>query len=333
MAAITFSDHAAAQGRYALVIHGGAGTLKRSILTPEQETAYRSDLESAVRAGETILKAGGSSLDAVTAAIRVMEDSPLFNAGKGAVFNHEGKNELDASIMDGKTGGAGAVAGITRVKNPILAARAVMEHSPHVLLTSAGADAFAEDQGLELVEPSYFYVQSRWNQLIAAREKGEILLDHSEEDKAGGNDLVAKGVDDKYGTVGAVALDIHGNLAAATSTGGLTNKFYGRTGDSPIIGAGTYADNTTAAVSCTGVGEYFIRGAVAYDITARMKYLSTPLDKAVAATLNAAVAEKGGHGGIIAVDKDGNIAFDFNTEGMYRGYVKQGDPITVGIYR
>jgi beta-aspartyl-peptidase (threonine type) len=318
--------------RIMLVVHGGAGTISPKTITPEIEAQYRAGLERAMKAGYAVLAAGGSSTDAVVATIKVFEDDPLFNAGKGAVFTSEGKNELDAAIMDGKTGLAGAVAGVTTIKNPITAARAVMDRTKHVLLVSAGADKFAASQKLDIVDPSYFYTQRRWDQLQKAKERGKIELDHDGDQKA----KPAKAstwerwqTDHKYGTVGAVALDRYGNLAAGTSTGGLTNKLYGRVGDSPIIGAGTYADNATVAVSGTGTGEFYMRGLVAYDIAARMKYLKLPLGDAVEQTGKAALDDKHGDGGIIALDAKGNFKFWFNTEGMYRGYVRSdGKPVT-----
>ncbi|HEX6939934.1 MAG TPA: isoaspartyl peptidase/L-asparaginase, partial [Longimicrobiales bacterium] len=262
-------------GDIVIAIHGGAGTIRRGDMTPELEQAYRAKLEEALRAGYAILEKGGTSLDAVVAAIVVMEDSPLFNAGKGAVFTSEGKNELDAAIMDGATLRAGAVAGVTRVKNPIRLARAVMEHSPHVMLAGAGAEAFAGEQGLELVDPSYFFTQHRWDALQRAKaEAAGTPVSRPDGPQAFFPD------DRKFGTVGAVALDRHGNLAAGTSTGGMTTKRWGRIGDSPIIGAGTYANNASCAVSATGHGEYFIRNVVAHDICARVEYGGQTLEEA-----------------------------------------------------
>jgi beta-aspartyl-peptidase (threonine type) len=313
-----------------IAIHAGSGTLTRANITPEVESKYRASIARALAAGMAELDAGRSSLDAVVAAIIVMEDDPLFNAGKGAVFTSEGRNELDAAIMDGRSGMAGAVAGVTTVKNPILAARAVMEKTRHVMLAGAGADKFAQAQKLEIVEPSYFFTQHRWDQLQRAKDAERIELDHDGAAKAKSSSL---DVDSKYGTVGAVALDKDGNLAAATSTGGLTNKLYGRIGDSPIVGAGTYADNRTVAISGTGTGEFFMRGLVAYDVSARMKYLKLGLADAVDATLREALEDKKGRGGVIAMDKDGNVRWGFNTEGMYRGYVRTGATPTIEIFR
>ena len=297
---------------YAMAIHGGAGTITRDQMTEEQETAYREALNEALTIGEGILKDGGTSLDAIEKTIIYLENIPLFNAGKGAVFTHAGINELDASIMDGSTQNAGAVGGIRNVKNPILAARAVMDHSEHVFLTGRGAEKFAEEQGIETVDPSYFYTERRWNalqkRLEVEKENKNVQLTEAE----------------KHGTVGAVALDQHGNLAAGTSTGGMTNKKYNRIGDSPVIGAGTYADNT-CAVSSTGHGEYFIRYAVAHDISAIMDYGGSSLQEAADQVINKKLKEKGGTGGVIAVDHYGNVAMPFNTEGMYRGYIRPGE--------
>lgn len=286
---------------------------------------YRLGLERALKAGHAVLVAGGSSVDAVVAAIKVMEDDPLFNAGKGAVFTAAGRNELDAAIMDGQSGKAGAVAGVTTVKNPITAARAVIDHTRHVLLAGVGADAFAAERKLEIVPPAYFHTPHRWEQLQRARESGRLQLDHDGPQRRSSTEPAAVDpwqMDDKYGTVGAVALDARGNLAAGTSTGGLTNKLYGRIGDSPIIGAGTYAHNGTAAVSATGTGEFFMRGVVAYDIAARMKYGSLPLDQAVDRTLHETLTEQHGRGGVIALNRQGEVKMGFNTEGMHRGYIR-----------
>jgi len=321
--------------RIILVVHGGSGTITRDSITPEVEAQYRASLERALKAGYAVLAAGGTSVDAVVATIKIFEDDPLFNAGKGAVFTNEGKNELDASIMDGKTGLAGAVAGVTTVKNPITAARAVMDKTKHVLLISAGADKFAAAQKLDIVDPSYFFTQHRWDQLQKAKEQDKIQLDHDAQaaKKTSSAPPAIWQTDSKFGTVGAVALDRYGNLAAGTSTGGLTNKLYGRVGDSPIIGAGTYADNATAAISGTGTGEFYMRGVIAYDIAARMKYLNLSVSEAVDQTIKSALDAKDGRGGVIALDAKGNFKFGFNTEGMYRGYIKSdGKPVTL-VYR
>lgn len=306
---------------YAIVIHGGAGTITKANMTDEKEKAYREKLNEALEVGETILKNGGTSADAVTQTIMVMENSPLFNSGKGAVFTNAGINELDASFMDGKTLNAGAVGGVTNVKNPILAARAVLEQSEHVLLTGKGAEEFAKEMGIEQVDNSYFHTERRWESLQKAK---------AAEQKTG--DISYDNPDYKFGTVGCAALDKHGNLVAGTSTGGMTNKRYNRIGDSPIIGAGTYANNNTCAVSSTGHGEYFIRYAVAFDISARMAYLKEDVATAANTVINKTLVEAGGTGGVIALDKFGNVAMPFNTAGMYRGYAKPGERV-VKIYK
>ena len=322
-----------------LVIHGGAGTITRAEMTEERETAYRSKLTEALDTGHQILAAGGTGLDAVEATIRVMENSPLFNAGKGAVFTAAGRNELDASIMDGASGKAGAVAGVTTVKNPISAARAVMEETWHVLLAAEGADTFAAEIGLETVQPGYFFTQRRWDSL-QKRRKGDGLeplpAPAAAEPTAAGPayGTVAPAystVAPAYGTVGALALDAKGQLAAGTSTGGMTNKRYGRIGDSPIIGAGTWADKR-CATSGTGEGEYFIRLGVARDICARLAYLDLSLAEAGDQVIHGALTQAGGTGGVIALDADGNVAMPFNTEGMYRGWIGADGVANVQIY-
>lgn len=313
-----------------LVIHGGAGTITKDTITPEQEKEYKEKLTEALNAGYAVLNSGGTSIEAVQKSINVMEDSPLFNAGKGAVFTHDGRNELDASIMDGKTRKAGAVAGVTTVKNPINAAIAVMEKSPHVMMVSNGADLFAKEQGLTIVDPSYFKTEHRWHQLQKAIEKEQVVLDHDGKTAALFVDPMM--YDYKYGTVGAVALDQHGNLAAGTSTGGMTNKRYGRVGDSPIIGAGNYADNETVAVSATGSGEMFIRTLTAFNIAAQVKYKNLPLEEAAQNALDEVKAINGS-GGVIVLDKTGNYTMSFNSEGMYRGTIgNDGNPV-VAIYK
>lgn len=296
---------------YAMAIHGGAGTILKKNITPEKEAAIQAKLNEALDAGEAILQSGGTAMDAVVASVMILEDSPLFNAGKGAVFTNSGTNELDASFMDGKTQNAGAVSGITNVKNPITAARAVLEHSNHVLLSGKGAEEFAKKMELELVDPSYFWTENRWNALQKAKEKEAQL-----------GFVPIQFNDWKYGTVGCVALDKNGNLAAGTSTGGMTNKRFNRIGDSPIIGAGCYANNQTCAISSTGHGEFFIRYAVAHDISARMEYLQENLETAANQVVLEKLVKVGGSGGIISVDKFGNIAMPFNTPGMYRGFAK-----------
>lgn len=290
---------------FSIAIHGGAGTILRSTMTPEKEKAYQQALEAALNIGYEMLKNGDSALDAVEAAVKSLEDCPLFNAGKGAVFTANEEHELDASIMDGKTLEAGAVAGVKGVKNPISLSRLVMEKSGHVLLASKGAEDFAKIMGVEFCDADYFYDEFRYQQLQSVKGTDTFQLDHAKDER-------------KFGTVGAVALDQDGNLAAATSTGGMTNKRFGRVGDSPIIGAGTYANNDFCAVSCTGSGEFFIRSVVAYDVCAQMKYGGLSLDSACKNTIHHNLAAIGGDGGLIAIDHQGNICMDFNTEGMYR---------------
>jgi len=300
-------------GGITLVIHGGAGTILKENMTSEMENAYREKLDEALETGYGILEKGGASMEAVIAAIQVMELSPLFNSGIGAVYTHEGRNELDASVMDGNTGAAGAVAGVTTIKSPIRAALEVMQNSPHVMMSGSGAEAFAEQQGLEMVPNSYFGTERRKKSLEKALEK--------EADKT--SELLQY-QDWKYGTVGAVALDKYGNISAGTSTGGMTNKRFGRIGDSPIIGAGTFAENKSCGVSSTGHGEFFIRNAVAYDIAARMKYLNTSVQESAEEVIQHKLVEKGGSGGVICLDRAGNVAMEFNTAGMYRGYMQDG---------
>ncbi len=320
------------QDRWGIVIHGGAGTLSRENMTPEREAEYRGKLTEALQAGHAVLAGGGTSLDAVTAAVKVLEDSPLFNAGRGAVFTHEGRNELDAAIMDGRTLSAGSVAGLRRVKNPIDLARRVMEESPHVMMVGEGAETFARQQGVEIVPESYFRVESRWEALQRALED-ERKAGTTAYFEADGASEVPGSADRKFGTVGAVALDRDGNLAAATSTGGMTNKRWGRVGDAPIIGAGTYANNASCAVSATGHGEFFIRYTVAHDICARVQYAGTPLQEAADAVVNDVLVKAGGDGGVIAMDAQGNVAMPFNSAGMYRGYVGADGNPTVAIFK
>ena len=302
-----------------LVIHGGAGKITRARLTPEREQAYTQVLAQSLTTGYAVLAAGGSSIDAVIAAVVVMEDSPLFNAGKGAVFSNAGHIELDASIMDGSKLMAGSVAGVTTIRNPIRAAHAVMTQSPHVMLIGHGAEAFAAEKGLQTVDPSYFHTEFRWNQLQKAIAQERLLHDHDALSDTSQTDINEK-TDEKHGTVGAVALDRHGNLAAGTSTGGLTNKRFGRVGDSPIIGAGTYADNRSVAVSATGTGEMFIRTCGAFNTSAQVRLLHTPVTDAADNSL-AEVAAIGGDGGLIVLDAKGNYAIRFNTRGMFRGTI------------
>jgi beta-aspartyl-peptidase (threonine type) len=318
--------------RLGFVIHGGAGVIKRGSLTDEQEKQYRDKLEEAVMAGFKALQSGKTSLDAIQTAIIIMEDSPLFNAGKGAVFTADGKNELDASIMDGKTQNAGAVAGLHRVKNPILLARAVMEKSPHVMMIGDGAEKFAKEMKLEFVPEKYFWTQRRWDSLqqIIKREKEREKA--KKEGKAVSVNEFFEKPENKFGTVGAVALDKDGNLAAGTSTGGMTYKKYGRVGDVPVIGAGTYASNETCAVSATGWGEFFIRLSVARDISALMEYKGMTVQQAADMVIKQKLQKAGGDGGVIAVDKAGNIGISFNSEGMYRAYIDEDDKPVVEIY-
>lgn len=312
---------------FAIVIHGGAGTILKQNMSPEKEAAYKAKLEEAIRVGYTILKDGGSSLDAVEKTINVLEDSPLFNAGKGAVFTNAETNELDASIMDGKTLNAGASAGTKTVKNPINLARAVMENSPHVMLSGIGAESFAKEQGIELVDSSYFFTQNRFNTLKRVKKREAQKTTTPE---TAFYDTTIK--DSKFGTVGCVALDKNGNLAAGTSTGGMTNKRWGRIGDAPIIGAGTYANNNTCGVSSTGWGEFFIRAMVAHDISALMDYKNLTLQESAKLVIQEKVPELGGDGGIIAIDKYGNMVMEFNTAGMYRASMNDKGELTIGIY-
>lgn len=315
---------------FAIVIHGGAGTILKKNMSDEQEKAYQEKLQEALDSGYLVLKNGGTAIEAVEKAIVVMEDSPLFNAGKGAVYTNAATNELDASIMDGKTLNAGAVSGVRNVKNPIKLVRLVMEKSEHVMLSGKGAEDFAKQHQIEIVDSTYFYNEHRLKQLNKINDSEKIQLDHSDDDEQGD---VSEFKDSKFGTVGAVALDKHGNLAAATSTGGMTNKKYGRIGDSPIIGAGTYANNATCAVSCTGHGEFFIRNVVAYDVAALMGYKEKSLIDAANYVVNEKLVKLGGDGGLIAIDNQGNIAMPFNTAGMYRGYKKSNGESEVLIFK
>lgn len=316
--------------RLGFMIHGGAGVIKRGDLTPQKEKEYKDKLEEAVTAGYRALQEGKSALDAVEIAVKILEDSPLFNAGKGAVFTADGKNELDAAIMDGSNLKAGAVAGLHRVKNPITLARAVMEKSPHVMMIADGAEKFAKELGIELVSPRYFWTKERWDSLqqIIKREK-----EKKKNKQTSRNDKYAVERAEKYGTVGAVALDKNGNLAAGTSTGGMTYKKYGRVGDVPIIGAGTFANNETCAVSATGWGEYFIRLGVARDISSMMEYRALPIQTAADQVIQNKLQNLGGDGGIIGMDRFGNMAISFNSEGMYRAYINSEGKAVVEIYK
>ena len=310
----------------AIVIHAGAGRIDRDSFTPERERLYHTTLEQSLRAGHAILKGGGSALDAVEAAIVIMEDAPVFNAGKGAVFTAEGKNELDASIMDGRALQAGAVGGVTTVKNPIRASRAVMEKSPHVLFTNRGAEKFASDNGLEMVDPKYFFTERRWKQI-------QTWLKQQESKAKPRAAAEPEGHADYFSTVGCVALDAKGNLAAGPSTGGMPGERFGRIGDSPIIGAGTYADNRTAGISCTGHGEYFIRHAVAHDISARIAYKKESLAKAARDVVQTVLKQAGGSGGIIGLDAQGNVVMEFNTNAMTRGSIGPDGILKTAIFK
>lgn len=314
------------ENKIGLVVHGGAGTMERAKMSAEREREYRAGIENALRAGWEILQHGGSALDATEAAVRTLEDNSLFNAGKGSVFNAAGVNEMDAAIMDGKTLRAGTVANIERVKNPISLARLVMERSPHVMMAGAGAEAFAKEHGVELVDPKYFFTQERWDELQRDKEK--------EKGKAApvGDKKFLVEPEGARGTVGAVALDRNGNLAAATSTGGKSNKLSGRIGDTPVIGAGTYANNATCAVSGTGDGEFFIMATAAHDVSAMMEYRRKTLQESSIAVIDK-IGKLGGTGGLIAIDKNGNISLPFNTSGMYRGYVDGNGKFVTEIFR
>jgi L-asparaginase / beta-aspartyl-peptidase len=315
-----------------MVLHGGAGNIDPEMLTPERQAEYRTVLEGALRAGHHVLDQGGESVEAVVAAITVLEDSPLFNAGKGAVFNHDGKNELDAAIMDGRTLAAGAVAGLHRVKNPILLARRVMQASPHVMLIGEGAEEFAKSQGIELVDPGYFFTEYRWQQLQRALEVEKKEHGPSAQQLPAGASEGLEPGELKFGTVGAVALDKQGHLAAGTSTGGITNKRFGRVGDSPVIGAGTYA-NPGCAVSATGHGEFFIRYTVAHDLCARMQYQGTRLEAAAKTVVMDVLVKAHGDGGVIAMDGEGHVAMVFNTKSMYRGFMGPDGVPTVAVFK
>ena len=311
-------------GKAVIAIHGGAGAITRALLSQEQELRYIQALSDIVETGQRMLEDGRSALDVVTEAVRLLEECPLFNAGIGAVYTRDETHELDACVMDGNTLNAGAVAGVSHLRNPILAARLVMEHSPHVMMIGEGAENFAIAQGMERVSADIFSTPERYAQLLAAQSAGETVLDHS---------ATPLDENNKMGTVGAVALDMFGNLAAATSTGGMTNKLPGRVGDSPLVGAGCYANNASVAVSCTGTGEVFIRALAAYDIAALMEYGGLSLSEACERVVMEKLPALGGSGGLIAVDHEGNVALPFNSEGMYRAWGYAGDTPTTGIYR
>lgn len=306
---------------FSIAIHGGAGTLVKGMMTPELETKYKDALKDALDAGYYLLENGGTAVDAVEVAVKVLEDSPLFNAGKGSVFTAEGSHEMDAAIMDGKNLNAGAVSLITGIKNPVCLAKDVMNKSEHVFLAGDGAMQFAKELNYRLVDADYFYDEFRHNQWLEIKDSDHFQLDH------------ATKKDSKFGTVGAVACDQDGNIAAATSTGGMTNKKWGRVGDSPMIGAGNYANNNTCAVSCTGSGEFFIRGVVAYDVACLMEYKNMGLQEAANEVINKRILKIGGDGGLIAVDSQGNIAMPFNTEGMYRACKSSMGTEIIAIYK
>ena len=311
-------------GKAVIAIHGGAGAITRAQLSQEQELRYIQALSDVVETGQRMLEEGRSALDVVTEAVRLLEECPLFNAGIGAVYTRDETHELDACVMDGNTLKAGAVAGVSHLRNPVLAARLVMEHSPHVMMIGEGAENFAIAQGMERVSADIFSTPERYAQLLAARTAGEMVLDHN---------ATPLDENNKMGTVGAVALDMSGNLAAATSTGGMTNKLPGRVGDSPLVGAGCYANNANVAVSCTGTGEVFIRALAAYDIAALMDYGGLSSSEACERVVMEKLPALGGSGGLIAIDHEGNVALPFNSEGMYRAWGYAGDTPTTGIYR
>ena len=332
---VSMSAGAAVKPKWAIVVHGGAGVIERKDLSPDQERAYRGAMGHVAEVGGEVLKRGGTALDAIEAAIRVLEDDPLFNAGRGAVFTAEGRNELDSSIMDGATLKAGAVAGITHTRHPISLARAVMEKSPHVMLIGAGAEKFGQTQGLEQADPGYFFTERRWKSLIKFLNAEHLPIPERPAGAPSSPSAKAELAHDegKHGTVGVVALDSRGNVAAGTSTGGTTGKRWGRVGDSPIIGAGTYASNASCAVSATGSGEYFIRLTVARDICARVELQHMSLQAAVDEVIQIKLTALGGDGGVIAVSPDGQMAWSFNTSGMYRARLTDGQPLSVGIYK
>jgi beta-aspartyl-peptidase (threonine type) len=320
-----------------IAIHGGAGNILRTAMRPEVEAEYLDALNRTLLAGQNMLANGGSALDATTEAVRLLEDCPLFNAGHGAVFTAAGTHELDAAVMDGQTLEAGAVCCVTRLRNPVLAAYCVLKKSKHVLFAGPGAETFAVAHGLELVDPAYFHTDVRYRQWQLAREAHRTMLDHDGTTTAAKTDGANSSHEPsdphrKFGTVGAVALDTYGHLAAATSTGGMTNRQVGRIGDTPLIGAGCYADDATCAVAATGSGEIFMRTVAAYDVAAQIKYRGVPLDEAARSVIMATLPRIGGQGGLIAVDAQGNIALSFNTTGMYRGYARVHESPVVAIY-
>lgn len=306
---------------FSIAIHGGAGTIRQSEMTPEKEQQLQSTLQASIQAGIDILKNGGDAVSATTAAVVVMEDSPLFNAGKGSVFNHDGFIEMDASVMCGSRLDSGGVTSVRHLKNPVLVARKILTESRHCLLAGEGAERFAQQHGMAFENAPYFFSQFRWDQLQTAREQEIVQLDHSENDS------------NKFGTVGAVALDRQGNLAAATSTGGMTNKAAGRVGDSPLPGSGNYANNRTCAVSCTGIGEGFMRGVSAYDVSALIEYKGLSLKEAGAIVIHEKLPLVQGKGGLIAVDRKGEVTLPFNSEGMYRAWSQREQTVKIEMYR
>lgn len=331
---VLMANAAEAAPKWALAIHGGAGAIDRNALTPEQESAYREAMTRAAEAGARVLRAGGTSLDAVEAAVVVMEDDPLFNAGRGAVFTAEGRNELDAAVMEGRELKAGAVAGVTRTKNPIRLAREVMAHSPHVMLMGDGAEAFARSRGVEAADPAWFYTPQRWRALERELSRQKLPIPARPAGAREDDRAAALAHDEgKRGTVGAVAVDIRGDVAAATSTGGTTAKRWGRVGDAPIIGAGTYASNASCAVSATGTGEYFIRLTVAREVCALVEHKGLSLQAAADEVVQRELSRIGGDGGVIAVTPGREVVWSFNTSGMYRARVADGEPLVVGVYK
>ncbi len=336
MSAISAGAQQARGHRWAIVLHGGAGVIERSSMTPEREAEYRAGLKRAIEAGAAVLDKGGSSMDAIEAAIRILEDDPNFNAGKGAVFAADGTNQLDAAIMDGATLRAGAVADVTRTRHPISLARAVMEKSPHVLLVGPGADEFSKYAGLEQVDPSYFFTERRWESLVKQLDKEHLPVPPRPQGAPPAPKQPLAEVEapevHKYGTVGVVALDRAGDIAAGTSTGGTQAKRWGRVGDSPLIGAGTYASNQSCAVSATGTGEYFIRLTVARTVCALVQYKGMKLQAAADEVIHHDLEALHGDGGVIAITPDGQMAWSFNTPGMFRAKLAEGGKLEMGIY-
>ena len=316
------------KNNFALAIHGGAGNLQKRNLTPEQEEAYKRVMAECLQLGNKMLERGDSAVNVVEAVIKIMEDSPLFNAGKGSVFSHDGTNEMDAAMMDGKTLKCGAATLLRTVKNPISLAKSIMQKSKFVFLNGKGAEKYAKEHGLEIVDTSYFFDKMRWDQYLKIRDSSKTQLDNEGQGYVQPLDSV-----DKFGTVGCVVLDRYGNLAAGTSTGGIVNKNYNRIGDSPVIGAGTYANNSTCAISCTGHGEDFIRLVAAHEVSSLVKYKPMSLKKAADQVIHKQLSKIGGRGGLIAINRRGQVVFSFNTSGMYRGYMKSNGKMEVKIYK